>query len=357
MTILQKTTIFMTIFKQQFCNMLTYILLFAAIIIMLLGAYSEAIMIISILFSSALLATMHLYRVARSTNLINMAGAAHESIKKNLKQISTFILIFITLVCVGLFMIGFVVGKDLAELLAMLIALFICVVPEGLPVALTLVIICQARRAYKHDQYINYAFRRVVLFFFATNLGEVLIVFGALMMGLQMPFLAKQFLWLNLVTDGFLDTAIAVESVNLEKISNDQTMVLFDRKIIMQILYKAVLMFLVGLFIFVQYYAEDIDKARTLTLLTVVLFQCFNALSCVAPESNSLKINLINSKYLAISISLVIGMQTIMIYVPFLQAIFNTVAISILEYIGAILLASIALFSGYFKKLMRNNYV
>lgn len=53
--------------------------------------------------------------------------------------------------------------------------------------------------------------RTVLAFLFATNIVEVLAVAISLAGGLPLPFLAAQLLWINLVTDGVADAALALE--------------------------------------------------------------------------------------------------------------------------------------------------
>ena len=53
--------------------------------------------------------------------------------------------------------------------------------------------------------------KKVVLYLFSTSLGELLTIFATFLIGWPLPILAVQILWLNLVTDGFLDVALAME--------------------------------------------------------------------------------------------------------------------------------------------------
>ena len=53
--------------------------------------------------------------------------------------------------------------------------------------------------------------KRVILYLFSTSLGETLVIIGGILLGFPLPILAVQILWLNLVTDGFLDVALAME--------------------------------------------------------------------------------------------------------------------------------------------------
>src|SRR4030095_13476185 len=69
---------------------------------------------------------------------------------KELERLSHWILLCILGMCLFLFGVGIFTGKPIKELLVMLTALFICVVPEGLPVVLTLVLVTGALHMAKH---------------------------------------------------------------------------------------------------------------------------------------------------------------------------------------------------------------
>ena len=53
--------------------------------------------------------------------------------------------------------------------------------------------------------------RKFVYFLLACNVGEILIVFGAMLFGMPMPLRPVQLLWLNLVSDGAPALALGLE--------------------------------------------------------------------------------------------------------------------------------------------------
>ena len=53
--------------------------------------------------------------------------------------------------------------------------------------------------------------KKVILYLFSTSWGEALTITGALLLGYPLPLLPAQIIWLNFVTDGFLDVALAME--------------------------------------------------------------------------------------------------------------------------------------------------
>src|SRR5436190_18364523 len=67
-------------------------------------------------------------------------------LNKEMKHLSYYILIFIFIMCIFLFIIGIITNKPARELIVILASLFACVIPEGLPVVLTLVLASGAYR-------------------------------------------------------------------------------------------------------------------------------------------------------------------------------------------------------------------
>jgi magnesium-transporting ATPase (P-type) len=71
-------------------------------------------------------------------------------LKQELDRLSGALLVGTLLLCVFLFGIGFIQGRSITDLLVTLTALFICVIPEGLPVVFTIVLVSGAYRMARH---------------------------------------------------------------------------------------------------------------------------------------------------------------------------------------------------------------
>ena len=65
--------------------------------------------------------------------------------------------------------------------------------------------------AVKEGRTIVANIRRMLVYLLATNAGEVLVTLGALIIGLPLPLVAVQILWINLATDTFLVIPLGVE--------------------------------------------------------------------------------------------------------------------------------------------------
>src|SRR3990167_2470869 len=184
--------------------------------------------------------------------------------------------------------------------------------------------------AVQQGRYIFYSLRRVILYFFATNLGEILVVFYALIMNLPLPILAAQILWLNLVTDGFLDMALAMEPEETDTLLYRWKKItkLIDKNLLLKVVYMAIPMGIGSIIVF-YFYKSDLPKARTLTLLTMAMFQWFNAWNCRSEYKSILSSGLFSNRWLILATSVVLILQIIIIYVPFMNYIFKTVQIAL----------------------------
>ena len=170
--------------------------------------------------------------------------------------------------------------------------------------------------------------KRVALYLFSTSLGEVLTIIGAILLGFPLPILAAQILWLNLVTDGFLDVALAMEPKgdNLlgGKVSQGKSGFV-DKLMILRMFAMAIPMAIGTLLLFNQNYHTDLSKAWTISLTTLAVFQWFNAWNCRSQIKSIFYSNPFSNIYLVGATGIVIGLQLLAVYNPFFQKVLRTV--------------------------------
>lgn len=170
--------------------------------------------------------------------------------------------------------------------------------------------------------------RRVILYLFSTGLGEVLTIIGAIFLGFPLPILAAQIIWLNLVTDGFLDVALAMEPKGdnlLNKKSSKNKNKLIDGSMIFRMFIMACPMAIGTLYLFSQNYEENLQKAWTISLTLLAVFQWFNAWNCRSHKKSIFSSNFFSNKFLLGATGIVIGLQFLAVYNPFFQKILRTV--------------------------------
>lgn len=170
--------------------------------------------------------------------------------------------------------------------------------------------------------------KRVILYLFSTSLGEVMTIIGAILLGFPLPILAAQILWLNLVTDGFLDVALAMEPKGnnlLGKKFTRKVSGFVDKLMVMRMFTMAFPMAIGTLYLFSQNYEVDLHKAWTISLTTLAVFQWFNAWNCRSHIKSIFVSNPFTNKFLVGATGIVIMLQLLAVYNPFFQKILRTV--------------------------------
>lgn len=205
--------------------------------------------------------------------------------------------------------------------------------------------------AIEQGRYTIATLKRIILYFFSTNLAEVLIIlfysvasllFPSFLFGL--PFTAAQILWLNLITDGFLDTALSLETKeeNLlfeKKWLSNKRIHLVDRPLLLKTVWMAFPMALGSFAIFLLYAPINMTLARTMTLVTLALFQWLNAWNCRSQNKSILTLGLLSNRWLLLATALVFVLQLLLLHVPFLQKLFDTQPLNIYQWLLALSVA------------------
>lgn len=185
--------------------------------------------------------------------------------------------------------------------------------------------------------------QRVILYLFSTNFAELLVILSALAIGFPLPILPAQILWLNLVTDGFLDVSLAMEpkekgllSKKFVRSKNIFTKAMFLRSFIM-----AVPMVIGTLFLFSRVFHIDITKGMTMALTSLAVFQWFNAWNCRTEKKSIFSSHPFSNPYLVFGTIASIGFQLLAVYTPFFQKILKTTALSLADW-GIIVLIGLS---------------
>jgi Ca2+-transporting ATPase len=192
--------------------------------------------------------------------------------------------------------------------------------------------------------------RKFVRLMLAVNFDEILEVTIAALMGIPLPIIPVQILWINLVTDGLPAAALSVDPKDPGIMSrpprNPKHGLLHG--MLGFILFVAVLDFCSDFipFMWLYYTTGDVVRARTIAFTTVVFFEFYLALNCRSETKSIFKLGwkgLTANKLLLLSIVAGLLLQMAIIYVPFLQPIFHTTALSASDMILVVVCSSIGL--------------
>jgi len=186
--------------------------------------------------------------------------------------------------------------------------------------------------------------RKFIKYTMTSNSGEVLTIFFALLIGLPIPLLPIQILWINLVTDGLPGLAFAAEEAEeniLKRLPRKTNESIFSGGVGIHILWVGVLMG--AICTATQGWAIHAGNEKWMTMVFTVLSisQMGHALAIRSDWKSLFKQGVFGNKQLVGAVLLTLGLQMAVIYIPFLQDIFSTQALSIKELLLCLGLSSI----------------
>lgn len=188
--------------------------------------------------------------------------------------------------------------------------------------------------------------RRTSFYLVTTNVAEDITIISSLAIGLPLPMIPIQLLYLNLVTDTFNGVALAMEPGHTDVLSQpprNKNEKILNRELIPFLLLMASLMALGTIPLFKYFLHQGIDKARTVAFSTMVMFQLFNAFNMKALRHSLFKVGLFSNKWLCWALLVSFGGLLAVIYIPGLANVFQFVALSWKEF-GIVALISSSIF-------------
>jgi Ca2+-transporting ATPase len=201
--------------------------------------------------------------------------------------------------------------------------------------------------------------KKYLLYLLSSNVGEVLTLFIASLLGFPLPLLALQILWVNLTTDGLPALALSIDPPDAGLMSRpprDPKESIFTRRIRTMILGMGALMPISVLSVFYLYNPTLADSptspsppyvyAMTMAFTTMVMFEMFNVYVCRSDKNTLHKIGVFKNKYLNVSVILSIALQLMVIYAPFLEIAFETRDLLITDWLIVILVGCVPLVVG-----------
>ncbi|MEA4926158.1 MAG: calcium-translocating P-type ATPase, PMCA-type [Syntrophomonadaceae bacterium] len=187
--------------------------------------------------------------------------------------------------------------------------------------------------------------KKVIGYLLGTNIGEILIVFFAMLFWRESPLLPMQLLWINLVTDSLPAIALGMEPVEEDvmrrppKSKNEGIFANgYSMQIVLQGLMFAVLT-LIGFRIGWQY-TGDITTGRTMAFFILALTQVIHSFNMRSTHS-LFQIGAFTNSKLNGAAAISTAMVALVVFVPPVAAIFGLTQLSAGMYGGALLLAFI----------------
>ncbi len=196
---------------------------------------------------------------------------------------------------------------------------------------------------------------KFVRFQLSTNVGAILTVLGAPFLGLATPFTAIQILWVNIIMDGPPAMTLGVEPAR-PGIMNDRPRQADVGILSVQRLWRIGLYGLtmaVGTLALYVWAMETSGQAKAMTLAftTFVLFQFFNIFNARAEHESAFNRQFFSNGKLWLALLGVVLLQVVAVHWGPAQAIFDTVDLSLVEWLLAVAVASSVLLFEETRKL------
>ncbi len=204
--------------------------------------------------------------------------------------------------------------------------------------------------------------KKVSFFLIPTGVAAVLSIIGAMLLGLPIPYVPAQLLWINLVTNGFQDVALAFEPGEkgvIDRPPRHPQEGIMSKLLIQRAVLVGVVISLGVIFNYVMAIksGDSIDQARTVAVTTMVFFQFFQAWNSRSEMQSIFKVSLMSNPFLFLSIITAFFSHLAVLYVPAFQWIFRTVPIAIPEWIEIITVSVTVIFAVEIDKLIRRREI
>jgi Ca2+-transporting ATPase len=184
--------------------------------------------------------------------------------------------------------------------------------------------------------------KQFIQYTLSSNLGEILVILIAILIGWPLPLIAIQILWVNLLTDGLPGLALGLDPFNkdiMKKTPRKREEKIISKDVIQNILIVGLVMGIGTLFMFYSYGIETI-KAKSVAFTTLIMFQLFNVLTY---RAKNFMINIRTSKFLIGSVIISVLLQLVVLYMPWMNIAFKTVPLGLFDW-GKIILVSASLY-------------
>jgi calcium-translocating P-type ATPase len=204
--------------------------------------------------------------------------------------------------------------------------------------------------------------QKIILWTLPTNGGQGLSVVAAVLLGMTLPLVPLQILWLNTVTAIGLGVPITMEPKErgiLKRPPRSPTESILIPLIKRRIVFVSLLIVAGAYLTFFLKMGRDGDliAARTVALNTIVFFQIFYLFNSKSMYEYVYK-DLLSNKYMLLGIGVVVLLQLLITYNGALNSVFSTAPLMLIDWLTIIMISSTVFFLVEFEKyLYRKHYL
>jgi magnesium-transporting ATPase (P-type) len=171
-----------------------------------------------------------------------------------------------------------------------------------------------------------------------TNVGEGLVILAAILLGVALPILPVQILWINMTTAGCLGLMLAFEPKEpgiMSRPPRDPAMPILDTELLIRIFMVGGMLLVAafGLYQWELHSSGVQEQARTVAVNVFVMVEAFYLFNCRSFTRSAFELGIWTNPWVVGGFCLMIALQMAFTYVPFMNTLFGSAPIGILPWI------------------------
>ena len=198
--------------------------------------------------------------------------------------------------------------------------------------------------------------RKFVRYTMTSNSGEIWVLVLAPFLGLPIPLLPLQILWINLVTDGFPGLALSAEPAEKDVMQRPPRPVeegIFSSSMIAHIFWVGLAIGALTLGTQAWAISNDVAHWQTMVFTVLVFAQLFHSLAVRSERDSLFSIGIFSNPALVIAVAATMAAQLVVIYVPAFNVVFDTAPLTAAQLGACIGMGSIVFVLVEIEKLVR----
>ena len=181
--------------------------------------------------------------------------------------------------------------------------------------------------------------RKFVYYLLSCNVGEILIIFLAMLAGLPIPLRPIHLLWLNLVTDGLPALALGLEAGEpgiMQRPPRPAREPIINREMALSTVVQAVAItgttlgaFLLGM----RLYPDSLTAAQTVAFVTLITSELFRAYTSRSERCSLFRLGVFSNRYMVWATLSSFALMLAVVYLPVFEPIFYTHELPLWEWL------------------------
>lgn len=209
--------------------------------------------------------------------------------------------------------------------------------------------------------------RKIILFLVSCGLAEVAFFVLSIVMGFDIPMIAIQLLWLNMVTDGLQDISLSFEKTEksvMKEPPRSTKESLFSKDLVIEILILGITITTIvfATWLYLMHKNVDIVYARSVIMMLMVFIQNINVLNCISEKTSIFEKNILSNIFIPFTVIGSILLQLLVSVIPITAKFLKIVPLSIPTTIRVFILSWIIIlvfeiYKLFFKKENKNKKI